>query len=120
MRPAGDLASSRHGPTPRRTRPPSSGSSGHFREGLLAALPGYKGPDVYSRGEHVEDKAFYFLPELEQVIREWVATVYHRRPHGGLVDPTVPGLELSPLDMFEHGCGPGRAPAGAGPQGPRL
>jgi len=72
-------------------------------EGLLGALPGYKGPDVYSRGDAVEDKAFYFLPELEQVIREWVATVYHRRPHEGLVDPTVPGLELSPLDMFEHG-----------------
>lgn len=72
-------------------------------EGLLEALPGYKGPDVYSRGDAVEDKAFYLLPELEQVIREWVATVYHRRPHGGLVDPTVPGLELSPLDMFEHG-----------------
>ena len=72
-------------------------------EGLLGALPGYKGPDVYSRGDAVEDKAFYFLPELEQVIREWVATVYHRRPHAGLVDPTVPGLELSPLDMFEHG-----------------
>jgi len=74
-----------------------------LREGLLEALPGYKGPDVYSRGDAVEDKAFYFLPELEQVIREWVATVYHRRPHQGLVDPTVPGLELSPLDMFEHG-----------------
>jgi len=72
-------------------------------EGLLGALPGYKGPDVYSRGDAIEDQAFYFLPELEQVIREWVATVYHRRPHEGLLDPAVPGLELSPLDMFEHG-----------------
>jgi hypothetical protein len=72
-------------------------------EGLLGALPGYKGPDVYSRGDAVEEKAFYFLPELEQVIREWVATVYHCRPHHGLVDPTVPGLDLSPMDMYEHG-----------------
>lgn len=72
-------------------------------EGLLEALPGYKGPDVYSRGEGVEDQAFFFVPELEQVIREWVATVYHRRPHQGLVDPAVPGLELSPVDMYEHG-----------------
>jgi hypothetical protein len=52
-------------------------------EGLLEALPGYKCPDVYSRGEGVEDQAFFFVPELEQVIREWVATVYHRRPHQG-------------------------------------
>ncbi|MDQ6948814.1 MAG: Mu transposase C-terminal domain-containing protein, partial [Actinomycetota bacterium] len=72
-------------------------------EGLLGALPGYKGPDVYSRGERVEDQAFYFIPELEQVIREWVATMYHLQPHEGLVDPAVPGLELSPADMFEHG-----------------
>ena len=72
-------------------------------EGLLGALPGYKGPDVYSRGERIEDQAFYFIPELEQVIREWVATMYHLQPHEGLVDPAVPGLELSPADMFEHG-----------------
>ncbi len=72
-------------------------------EALLAALPGYKGPDVYSRGDAIEDQAFYFVPELEQVIREWVATIYHCQPHEGLLDPAVPGLELSPLDMFEHG-----------------
>lgn len=72
-------------------------------EGLLGALPGYKGPDVYSRGDAIEDQAFFFIPELEQVIRQWVTTVYHCRPHEGLIDPAVPGLELSPLDMFEHG-----------------
>ncbi len=63
-------------------------------------------PNVWTAqgdGDAVEDKAFYFLPELEQVIREWVATVYHRRPHHGLVDPAVPGLDLSPMDMYEHG-----------------
>ena len=34
-------------------------------EDLLAALPGYKGPDVYSRGEHPELEAYYFVDELE-------------------------------------------------------
>ena len=71
-------------------------------EGLLAALPGYKGPDVYSRGEKPEDEAFFFLDELEQVIREWTG-VYHRSRHQGLVVPEFPGLELSPLEMLEHG-----------------
>jgi transposase InsO family protein len=71
-------------------------------EGLLAALPGYKGPDVYSRGEKPEDEAFFFLDELEQVIREWTG-VYHRSRHRGLVVPEFPGLELSPLEMLEHG-----------------
>jgi len=74
-----------------------------LRQGLLEALPGYKGPDVFSRGEKVEQEAFFFLDELEAIIREWVAVVYHHRPHDGLVDPHVPGMTLSPAQMFEHG-----------------
>jgi transposase InsO family protein len=71
-------------------------------EGLLAALPGYKGPDVYSRGTDPEGCAYFFTNELEQVIREWVG-IYHRRPHAGLADPRVPGLGLSPAEMLAHG-----------------
>jgi hypothetical protein len=40
--------------------------------------------------------------------------VYHRRHHRGLCVPEVPGLKLSPLQMFEHGvtrAGPLRVPA---------
>jgi len=33
-------------------------------EGLLAALPGYKGPDVYSRGADPEGCAYFFTGEL--------------------------------------------------------
>jgi transposase InsO family protein len=74
-----------------------------IREDLLQALPGYKGPDVHSRGLDVESEAFFYLDELEAIIREWTAVVYHHRPHDGLVDPGIPGLELSPAMMFEHG-----------------
>ncbi|MFF2820494.1 Mu transposase C-terminal domain-containing protein [Kitasatospora cineracea] len=83
-------------------------------EGLLAALPGYKGSDVHSRGEKVEEEAFFFLDELEAIIREWITLVYHRRHHRGLRVPEVPGLKLSPLEMFEHGvtrAGPLTIPA---------
>jgi transposase InsO family protein len=72
-------------------------------EDLLAALPGYKGPDVYGRGEHPELEAYYFLDELELIIREWIAERYHRRAHAGLVVAEVPGLDLSPNDAFELG-----------------
>ncbi len=71
-------------------------------EGLLAALPGYKGPDVYSRGEKPEQEAFFFLNELEQIIREWTG-LYHRSRHRGLAVPEFPGMQLSPLEMLEHG-----------------
>ncbi|WP_327245383.1 helix-turn-helix domain-containing protein [Streptomyces sp. NBC_01320] len=74
-----------------------------LREGLLQVLPGYKGPDVHSRGESPEDDAFFFLDELEAIVREWTATVYHCRPHASLVDPGLPGLRMSPAKMFEHG-----------------
>jgi len=72
-------------------------------EGLLVALPGYKGADVHSRGLDVQEQAFFFLDELETIIREWVELVYHRRPHRGLCIPQVPGLDVSPLEMFAHG-----------------
>lgn len=74
-----------------------------IREDLLQVLPGYKGPDVHSRGLDPESEAFFYLDELEAIIREWVAVVYHDRPHESLVDPHVPGLRMSPAQMFEHG-----------------
>lgn len=74
-----------------------------LREDLLQALPAYKGPDIHSRGVDVESQAFFFIHELEAIIREWVATVYHHRPHTSLVDPRIPGLRMSPAAMFEHG-----------------
>jgi transposase InsO family protein len=69
---------------------------------LLAALPGCKGPDVYRRGKNPGQQAFYFLDELEQIIRRWTADC-HRQPHAGLCVPEVPGLGISPLEMFAHG-----------------
>lgn len=73
------------------------------REGLLQHLPAYKGPDVYHRGRDVEDQAFFYVAELEQIIREWVGTVYHHTKHEGLCVPEVPGMGLSPAEMFEIG-----------------
>ena len=78
---------------------------------------GLQGPDVHSRGENVENEAYFFLDELEAIIREWITCIYHRRHHRGLTVPEVPGLELSPLEMFKHGvnrAGPLRIPARPG------
>ena len=65
--------------------------------------PANKGPDVYRRGKDPEQEAFYFLSELEAIIRHWTAGWYHRQPNAGLCVPEVPGLEVSPLEMFAHG-----------------
>lgn len=74
-----------------------------LREDLLQALPGYKGPDLHGRGADPEGEAFFFLDELEAIIRDWVGCVYHVREHAELLDPAVPGLRMSPAAMFEHG-----------------
>jgi transposase InsO family protein len=52
-------------------------------EGLLAALPGYKGADVYSRGADPEGCAYFFTNELEQVVREWIDRFATGGPMGG-------------------------------------
>jgi transposase InsO family protein len=74
-----------------------------LREGLIQHLPAYKGPDVYSRGERVEDAAFFYLHELEDIIREWIALIYHCTRCDGLAVPEWPDLRLSPNEMYEVG-----------------
>jgi len=74
-----------------------------IREDLLQILPGYKGPDIHSRGLDPQAEAFFYIDELEAIIRDWVAIEYHHRPHDSLIDPQVPGLRMSPAQMFDHG-----------------
>ncbi|MDR3663542.1 MAG: helix-turn-helix domain-containing protein, partial [Mycobacterium sp.] len=40
---------------------------GTIREDLLQALPGYKGPDLHSRGTRPEDDAHFYIDELEAI-----------------------------------------------------
>jgi len=73
------------------------------RTGFLQELPGYKGPDVYSRGLEPENEAYYTIDELEMLLREWVACVYHTGRHKGAREPHLWGLKMWPAQMFEHG-----------------
>jgi hypothetical protein len=50
-----------------------------------------------------EGETSFFLDELEAVMTEWVAVVYHHRHHAGLINPGLPGLKQSPAAMLEHG-----------------
>lgn len=74
-----------------------------IRESFVEHLPGYKGPDVFSRGAAVEDSAFYFLDEIDVLFAEWVATYWQRRHHDGLELPCLPLLHVSPNEMYEEG-----------------
>ncbi len=60
-------------------------------------------------------RRYFFVDELEQIIREWVADRLPppapRRPGRTRSGPA----SCSPVDMFEHGHGPGRAACGSRP-----
>lgn len=86
--------------------------------GLLDLLPGYKGANIEARGIGAEGEAIYLVNQLEELIREWVGTIYHRRPVDSLSDDHMPRLKLSPMDRYAHGI----AAAGAIvlPRDPRL
>ncbi|CAN5555894.1 helix-turn-helix domain-containing protein [soil metagenome] len=73
------------------------------REGLLQYLPGYKGPDINSRGLDVEGHAFFYIDQLEAIVREWIAVVYHHTRHSSLFDPHLPSATMTPAQMFAHG-----------------
>lgn len=72
-------------------------------DSLLQELPGYTGRDVASRGLRPEEDSVYTMLQLEQIIREWIATVYHLRPHEGLVDVSLPGVKMSPAERYQQG-----------------
>lgn len=74
-----------------------------LRQDVLQRLPSYAGPDLYSRGLSPEADAIFYLDELEELIRQWVAATYHHQPHASLIDPKVPGRLMSPAEMFQHG-----------------
>ncbi|MEW2274184.1 integrase [Streptomyces griseofuscus] len=74
-----------------------------LNDGILKRLPGYKGSDIHSRGEDPTGEAFYFLDELEAIIREWITLIYHQRPHEGATVPGHPGMKLSPNQLYELG-----------------
>jgi transposase InsO family protein len=74
-----------------------------IRESFVIALPGYKGPDIFSRGKDVENDAFYFIDEIEEKFAFWVAKYYQNHLHGGLEFPTLPAMKISPNHMLEEG-----------------
>ena len=68
---------------------------------LLEQLRGYKGPDVWSRGLHIEDQAVYFIDELEAILWEWVARVWQNRPHDSLRIHPILNRRLTPNEAFD-------------------
>ncbi|KUN01289.1 transposase [Streptomyces canus] len=62
-------------------------------------LPGYTGSDVTRRGPDAEHDACYSVPQLQDLLDEWLVH-YHHRPHEGLRHPMMPRKALTPNQMW--------------------
>ncbi|MCF2532261.1 DDE-type integrase/transposase/recombinase [Yinghuangia sp. KLBMP8922] len=62
-------------------------------------LPGYTGPNVTRRGRDAEREACLSVPELQDLLDEWLVH-WHHRPHEGLRHPVMPKAALTPNQMW--------------------
>lgn len=63
-------------------------------------VAGYKSPSVARRGKDVEANAYWTIADLEELLDEFIVSVYQRRKHQGLVLPGHPGVTLSPNEAY--------------------
>ncbi|MFK0256761.1 Mu transposase C-terminal domain-containing protein [Streptomyces sp. NPDC090445] len=63
-------------------------------------LVGYTGPNVSRRGHRVEEQAAWTVPELQDLLDEWLVVGWQMRPHDALRDPFLPKRAISPNDMY--------------------
>ena len=62
-------------------------------------VAGYTGPDVTRRGRDVAADAAWTLPQLQDLLDEWIVT-WQSRLHEGLRSPYMPGRELTPNEAY--------------------
>jgi transposase InsO family protein len=62
-------------------------------------VAGYTGSDVTRRGKDVASQAAWTLPQLQELLDEWIVC-WQSRPHDGLRSPYLPGRELSPNEAY--------------------
>nr|WP_308379504.1 Mu transposase C-terminal domain-containing protein [Streptomyces sp. ISL-43] len=62
-------------------------------------LPGYTGPDITRRGPAAAHEARYTIPQLQDLLDEWLIH-WHHRPHQGLRHPVLPKAALTPNQMW--------------------
>jgi transposase InsO family protein len=62
-------------------------------------VSGYTGRSPEYRGRSVEDKAVWSLPELQDLLDQWLI-IWQARPHDGLRDPLHPGRAFSPNEKY--------------------
>ena len=63
-------------------------------------VSGYAGRGVEYRGRDVEGAAVWSLPELQDLLDQWIIACWQNRPHDGLRDPLHPGRAFTPNQKY--------------------
>lgn len=63
-------------------------------------LAGHKGRSVEMRGKDPARDAAWSIHQVQEMLQEWVVTVWQNRPHDGLRDPWMADRLLSPNEKY--------------------
>ncbi|MFI1294430.1 integrase [Streptomyces sp. NPDC020792] len=63
-------------------------------------VAGYTGSTTDRRGRKLEDGPLWSLPELQNLLDEWIIAIWQTRPHDGLRDPEAPKRAFSPNEKY--------------------
>lgn len=63
-------------------------------------VAGYLGSSVEHRGKNAEQQAAFSLPELQELLDEWIVIGWQNRKHEGLRDPLNPQRVLTPNEKY--------------------
>jgi hypothetical protein len=63
-------------------------------------VAGYTGFNAERRGRGTAGQAVWSLPELQELLDEWIVAAWQHRPHDGLRDPAHPGRMFSPNQKY--------------------
>jgi hypothetical protein len=67
---------------------------------FLQYVSGYLGSSVERRGRDAATQPLWSLPELQDLLDEWIVAYWQNRPHDGLRDPVAPGRTFSPNEKY--------------------
>jgi hypothetical protein len=63
-------------------------------------IAGYTGFSAERRGRRAEQQAVWPLPELQELLDEWIIAAWQNREHDGLRDPAHPGRMFTPNEKY--------------------
>lgn len=63
-------------------------------------LPGYTGRSTEHRGRLLETQSLWSLPQLQELLEEWITAKWQNRPHDGLRNPSSPGRAFTPNEKY--------------------